>query len=49
MEFGFTEEQQAFRDTAQRFAAEKLLPRYQDREKQGGFEDGLRKPTKWSA
>lgn len=41
MEFGFTEEQQAFRDTAQRFATEKLLPRYQDREKQGGFEDGL--------
>lgn len=41
MEFGFTEEQQAFRDTAHRFAAEKLLPRYQQREKEGRFEDGL--------
>ncbi|WP_417514406.1 acyl-CoA dehydrogenase family protein [Minwuia sp.] len=41
MEFGFNEEQQAFRDTARRFAAEKLLPRYQDREREGRFEDGL--------
>lgn len=41
MEFGFTEEQQAFRDTAHRFAADKLLPRYQQREKEGRFEDGL--------
>ncbi|ANK82778.1 MAG: cyclohexanecarboxyl-CoA dehydrogenase [Rhizobiales bacterium NRL2] len=41
MEFGFTEEQRAFRDTARRFAADRLQPRYQAREAEGGFEDGL--------
>jgi cyclohexanecarboxyl-CoA dehydrogenase len=41
MEFGLTEEQNAFRDTARRFAADKLLPRYQDRDREGRFEDGL--------
>lgn len=41
MEFGFTEEQRAFRDTARRFAAERLKPRYQAREAQEGFEEGL--------
>ncbi|WP_416898702.1 MAG: acyl-CoA dehydrogenase family protein [Minwuia sp.] len=43
MQFGFTEEQEAFRDTAHRFAADKLKPRYQQREKDGRVEDGLLK------
>ncbi|MEC9345105.1 MAG: acyl-CoA dehydrogenase family protein [Pseudomonadota bacterium] len=41
MEFAFTDEQQAFRDTARRFAADRLRPLYQAREKQDRFEDGL--------
>lgn len=41
MDFAFTEDQQAFRDTARRFAAERLRPLYQAREGQDGFEDGL--------
>ena len=41
MQFGFTEEQEAFRDTARRYSADHLAPRYQSRESQDGFEDGL--------
>ncbi len=33
MDFSFTEEQNAIRDTAQRFSRDKLLPFYQEREK----------------
>lgn len=41
MQFGFDDDQQAFRDLAQRFASERLLPQYQARETQRGFEPGL--------
>ena len=35
MEFGFTDEQEAIRDTARRYAADKLAPGYQAREESG--------------
>ena len=35
MDFSFTEEQNAIRDTAKRFAVEHLLPAYQQREREG--------------
>lgn len=41
MDFALSDEQQAMRDTARRFAEEKLAPRYRQRELEGGFEPGL--------
>ncbi|MDA0664301.1 MAG: cyclohexanecarboxyl-CoA dehydrogenase [Proteobacteria bacterium] len=41
MEFGFTEEQQAIRDTARRFAREKLAPGYRAREESGVIDRAL--------
>lgn len=41
MEFGFTEEQQAIRDTARRFACEKLAPGYRAREESGVIDRAL--------
>src|SRR3546814_15993032 len=41
MDFSFTPEQQAIRETAQRFAREKLLPDYARREAEGRFDRAL--------
>lgn len=41
MNFAFTEDQQAFRDTAQRFAAEKVAPRYREHEEGGSIDRTL--------
>jgi cyclohexanecarboxyl-CoA dehydrogenase len=41
MEFGFSEEQEAIRDTARRFAADKLAPGYRAREESGVIERDL--------
>lgn len=41
MDFTFTPEQQAIRETARRFAAERLRPGYQQREKQGRLDRAL--------
>src|SRR3546814_18986945 len=41
MDFSFTPEQQAIRETAQRFAREKLLPDYARREAEGWFDRAL--------
>ena len=43
MDFGLSEEQRAFQETARRFARERLLPTYQAREKKGEFDWGLLK------
>ena len=41
MEFGFSEEQEAIRDTARRFAADKLAPGYKAREESGVIDRAL--------
>jgi len=41
MEFGFSEEQEAIRDTARRFAADKLAPSYRAREESGVIDRAL--------
>ncbi len=41
MDFAFSEEQQAIRDTAQRFAMERLLPSYRQREASGEIGGGI--------
>ena len=41
MEFAFSEEQRAIKDTAERFAREKLAPDYQKREADGQVDRGL--------
>ena len=41
MEFGFSEEQEAIRDTARRFAADKLAPGYKAREESGVIDRDL--------
>jgi len=41
MEFGFSEEQEAIRDTARRFAADKLAPGYRAREESGVIDRAL--------
>ncbi|MEX2616431.1 MAG: cyclohexanecarboxyl-CoA dehydrogenase [Alphaproteobacteria bacterium] len=41
MEFGFTDEQQAIRDTARRFAREKLAPDYRARAENGAIDRAL--------
>ena len=41
MDFSYSDEQQAIRETARRFAREKLAPAYAGREKAGAFEPGL--------
>ena len=41
MEFGFSEEQEAIRDTARRFAANKLAPGYKAREESGVIDRAL--------
>ena len=43
MDFTFSEEQEAFRDVARRFAAEKLAPDFQQREKEGKIDRTLLK------
>ena len=47
MEFGFTEEQQAIRDTARRFAREKLAPGYGAREESGVIDRALVRWDRW--
>ena len=41
MEFGFTDEQEAIRDTARRFAADKIAPGYRAREDSGLIDRAL--------
>lgn len=41
MDFGFSDEQLAIRDTARRFAEERLAPRYRQREEEARFEPEL--------
>ena len=38
MEFGLDDDQRALQETARRYAREKLLPGYQERERQGCFD-----------
>ena len=41
MDFGFSEDQEAIRDTARRFARERLMPSYQTREAEGTIDRAL--------
>ena len=41
MQLGFTEEQEAIRETARRFGTDRLAPGYQERDRNPGFDRGL--------